>query len=206
MPGWAAAERRALADALTQVGPDAPTLCEGWTAADLVAHVYVREHRPDATPGVLPLGPLSSYTERVMQSALRVHGFAALVDAIRTPPPWLRVERIDDAVNTVEMFVHTEDVRRANAMPARAHGAAFEAAIWRRLSRQARVSFRRVEAAVTIEPTTAQPVTVGKGGAEVTVRGKPSELLLLAYNRKEHADVTITGDGAQALRDAHLGL
>src|SRR3954454_13331148 len=181
MPGWAAAERNALADALTEVGPDAPTLCGGWTAADLVAHVYVREHRPDATPGVLPLGPWSSYTERVMQSALRVQGFAALVDAIRTPPPWLRVERIDDAVNMVEMFVHTEDVRRANAMPAREHGAEFEDAVWRRLSRQARVSFRRVEAAVTLEPTTAQPVTVGKGGAAVTVRGTPSELLLIAY-------------------------
>ncbi|MDQ1699352.1 MAG: hypothetical protein QOG34_1215, partial [Frankiaceae bacterium] len=84
MTGRAAAERAALADALTTVGPDAPTLCEGWTAADLAAHVYVREHRPDATAGVLPLGPLSSYTERVMRCALRVHGFAALVEAIRT--------------------------------------------------------------------------------------------------------------------------
>ncbi|MDQ1746210.1 MAG: hypothetical protein QOD07_473 [Frankiaceae bacterium] len=207
MTGRAAAERRALADALTTVGPDAPTLCEGWQAKDLVAHVYVREHRPDATPGVLPLGPLSSYTERVMQSALRVHGFAALVEAIRTAPPWLRVERIDDAVNTVEMFVHTEDVRRANGMSDRTHDASFEAALWRRLSRQARLSFRRVPAAVTLAPvgTDAPGVRVGKGGPDVTVSGPPSELLLLAYNRKEHARVTIAGEGADALRAAKLG-
>lgn len=206
MPGRAATERVALADALTTVGPDAPTLCGDWTAADLAAHVYVREHRPDATPGVLPLGPWSSYTERVMRSALRVHGFAALVEAIRTAPPWLRIERIDDAVNTVEMFVHTEDVRRANGMSTRTQPVTFEAAIWRRLSRQARLSFRRVPAAVTLTPTTAgAPLTVGKGGPSVTVRGLPSELLLLAYNRKEHANVTITGEGADALRETKIG-
>jgi len=206
MSGRAAAERVALADALTTVGPDAPTLCEGWTAADLAAHVYVREHRPDATPGVLPLGPWSSYTEKVMRSALRVHGFAALVEAIRTAPPWLRIERIDDALNTVEMFVHTEDVRRANGMSDRTHDGAFEAAVWRRLSRQARLSFRRVPAAVTLAPTTwGVPIFVGKGGPDVTVTGLPSELLLLAYNRKENAHVTIDGEGADALRETKLG-
>lgn len=207
MPGRAATERVALADALTTVGPDAPTLCGGWTAADLAAHVYVREHRPDATPGVLPLGPWSAYTERVMASALRVHGFAALVKAIRTAPPWLRIDRVDDALNTVEMFVHTEDVRRPNGLADRKHDAAFEAALWRRLSRQARLSFRRVPAAVTLAPTTdaATPVTVGKGGPDVTVTGLPSELLLLAYNRKDHAHVTMTGPGADALRATKLG-
>lgn len=208
MTGRAATERIALADALTTVGPDAPTLCEGWQAQDLAAHVYVREHRPDATPGVLPLGPWSAYTEKVMRSALRVHGFTALVEAIRTAPPWLRIERVDDALNTVEMFVHTEDVRRANGMSDRTHDDALEAALWRRLSRQARLSFRRVPAAVTLVPTGAggaSGVVVGKGGPAVTVSGLPSELLLLAYNRKEHAHVTITGEGADALRAAKLG-
>jgi uncharacterized protein (TIGR03085 family) len=206
MPGRAGTERIAFADALTTVGADAPTLCEGWTAADLVAHVYVREHRPDATPGVLPLGPWSSYTERVMRSTLRVHGFAALVEAVRTPPPWLRIERVDDALNTVEMFVHTEDVRRANDMSVRRHSDEFEAALWRRLSRQARLSFRRVPAAVSLQPTTGgDAVDVGKGGPAVTVSGPPSELMLLAYNRKEHAHVTMTGDGAAVLRATKLG-
>jgi uncharacterized protein (TIGR03085 family) len=206
MPGWAAAERRALADALTQVGPEAPTLIGDWNAADLAAHVYVREHRPDAAPGVLPLGPLSAYTDRVMRSALRVHGFEPLVAAIRTAPPWLRVPRVDDALNTVEMFVHTEDVRRANGLPRRDHSAGFEAAVWRRLARQARLSFRRVPAAVTLAPTVGNPVHVGKGGPAVTVAGKPSELLLLAYNRKKHADVDIDGEGAEALQRTKLGL
>jgi uncharacterized protein (TIGR03085 family) len=206
MAGWAVAERAALADALTTVGADAPTLCEGWTAADLAAHVYVREHRPDATLGVLPLGPLSAYTERVMNSALRVHGFEHLVTAIRTPPPLLRAEKVDDTVNTVEMFVHTEDVRRANGLARREHSPEFEAAVWRRLSRQGRLSFRRVAAAVTLAPEGQKPLEVGKGGPPVTVSGRPTELLLLAYNRKDHADVQITGEGADALRGTRLGL
>ena len=39
-------ERLLLADLLETAGPDAPTLCEGWTTRDLAAHVVVRERRP----------------------------------------------------------------------------------------------------------------------------------------------------------------
>jgi uncharacterized protein (TIGR03085 family) len=141
-----------------------------------------------------------------MRSALRVHGFPALVDAIRTPPAWLGLERLDDAVNTVEMFVHTEDVRRANGMPVRACAADLEAALWRRLSRQARLMFRRARASVTLTADGFDPVTVGKGGPAVALAGRPGELLLFAFNRKEQADVTLTGPGADALRSARLGL
>ena len=57
-------ERAALVETLRAVGPDAPTLCEGWTTRDLTAHLVVRERRPDALPGLL-FGPLTSYTARV---------------------------------------------------------------------------------------------------------------------------------------------
>ena len=50
-------ERAALVEILRAVGPDAPTLCEGWTTRDLVAHLVVRERRPDALPGLV-FGPL----------------------------------------------------------------------------------------------------------------------------------------------------
>ena len=42
------AEREALANLLQQSSPDAPTLCAGWTARDLVVHLVIREYRPDA--------------------------------------------------------------------------------------------------------------------------------------------------------------
>jgi hypothetical protein len=68
------------------------------------------------------------------------------------------------------------------------------------------LSFRRVAAAVTLAPEGQKPLEVGKGGPPVTVSGRPTELLLLAYNRKDHADVQITGEGADALRGTRLGL
>ncbi|MDQ1696273.1 MAG: hypothetical protein QOJ03_1626, partial [Frankiaceae bacterium] len=79
MTSWAAHERTALADVLAELGPNAPTLCEGWATKELAAHVYVRVRRPDAALGVLPLGPLSAYTDRVMSSVLRVHGHDEIV-------------------------------------------------------------------------------------------------------------------------------
>ena len=45
-------ERRRFADALLEVGPDAPTLCDGWSTRDLAAHVVLRDRRPDAAGGL----------------------------------------------------------------------------------------------------------------------------------------------------------
>jgi hypothetical protein len=44
------------------------------------------------------------------------------------------------------------------------------------------------------------------GCPAVALAGRPGELLLFAFNRKEQADVTLTGPGADALRSARLGL
>ena len=207
MTTWAEQERAALADALEQLGPDAPTLCDGWTTKEMAAHVYVREHRPDASLGVLPLGPLSSYTERVMRSVLRTLGYDELVRRLRTPSPWVRLGNIDALINTTEFFIHTEDVRRPNGLALRDHPEEFERAIWRRASKQARLSFRRVDARVRLIPTVGDPVESGSGEV-VEVRGLPSELLLLEFNRKDAARVDMTGatTAVDKLRSARLGL
>jgi uncharacterized protein (TIGR03085 family) len=206
---WAEHERTALVDVLAELGPDAPTLCDGWATKELAAHVYVRERRPDASLGVLPLGPLSAYTDRVMRSVLRVHGYDEIVSRLRTVPPLWRVTGLDAAVNTVEFFVHTEDVRRPNTLPVRDMPEEFEEAIWRRLSKQARLSFRRAGVRVRLVPTVGAPVEVGPADAErVEVRGRPSEILLLAYNRKADArlDIDGTASAVDALQHARLGL
>nr|BFE88977.1 hypothetical protein GCM10020093_115780 [Planobispora longispora] len=49
---YARAERAALSDLFARLGPDAPTLCEGWTTFDLAAHLVLRERRLDAAPGI----------------------------------------------------------------------------------------------------------------------------------------------------------
>ena len=207
MTSWAAHERAALVDALAEVGPDAPTLCEGWAAKDMAAHVYVRERRPDAALGVLPLGPLSAYTERTMASVLRVHGYDEILRPLRDVAPILRVLHLDEAINTAEFFIHTEDVRRPNKLPEREMPEEFERKIAGRLRQQGRLSFRRVKARVRLVPTVGQPAEFGKGPL-VEVHGRPSELLLLAFNRKADAKVEYSGDAAaiDALQQAQLGL
>src|SRR5439155_4759599 len=154
----------------------------------MAANVYVRERRPDAALGVLPLGPLSAYTNRVMASTLRSLGYDEILRRIRQVPAHLRVGPLDAAINTVEYFVHTEDVRRPNGMPARDMPDDFERTIWNRLKRQGRLSFRRVDAQVTLVPTLGEPVTFGKG-EPLEVRGRPTELTMLAFNRKDTAKV-----------------
>jgi len=203
---WAAHERTALVDALTELGPDAPTLCEGWLTKDMAAHVYVRERRPDAALGVLPLGPLSAYTERVMKSVLDAQGYDGILRKLRDVAPILRLTHLDEAINTVEFFIHTEDVRRPNKLPDREMSDEFERKVGRRLAQQGRLSFRRVNARVRLVPTLGEPVEFSSGPL-VEVHGKPSELLLLAFNRKADARVDYTGDaeGIRALEGARLG-
>ena len=56
--------RTNLAAVLEAAGPDRPTLCEGWRTSDLLAHLLLRETRPDVAAGIV-LPPLASRTERL---------------------------------------------------------------------------------------------------------------------------------------------
>src|SRR5690348_2739092 len=79
-------ERLALCDLLAELGPDEPTMCGGWTTADLAAHLVVREYRPDAAPGIM-IAALAGHTERLRLKARRDDGFERLVGRIRQGPP-----------------------------------------------------------------------------------------------------------------------
>ncbi len=81
-------ERRALCALLDETGPEAPTMCEGWTTLDLAAHLVLREHRPDAAAGMLG-GPLARYTDRVRNKIAARTPYARLVQIIRDGPPRL---------------------------------------------------------------------------------------------------------------------
>ncbi|MGQ7787923.1 TIGR03085 family metal-binding protein [Nesterenkonia sp. K-15-9-6] len=111
----AAAERQALVRALREKGPTADTLCEGWTTHDLAVHVAARDARPHLVFGqelpVVGAKALEQYHQFEQMS------FEQLLDRIADGvPSWhpARTRAVDDAVNTVEFFVHTEDVLRAD--------------------------------------------------------------------------------------------
>lgn len=106
-------ERAALVESLREHGPDAPTLCEGWTARDLAAHLVVRERRLDAAPGIL-VPQLAGYTDRVQAHVTATTDWEKLVDMIAAGPPlYSPFKLLDPFVNVAEMFIHNEDVRRA---------------------------------------------------------------------------------------------
>ncbi|HEY5852951.1 MAG TPA: TIGR03085 family metal-binding protein [Aldersonia sp.] len=175
-------ERLALVDAMTATGPDAPTLCEGWTTRDLAAHLVVRERRPDTAPGVL-LKPLAGHTERVRRDAAK-RPWPELLEQVRTGPPVL-LRPFDAAINATEMFVHHEDVRRGTpGWSPRELGMADERELWSALRRMAKLSYRRSTVTVVLETPDGDHVEVKRpGDRRVVLLGRPSELLLHATGR-----------------------
>jgi uncharacterized protein (TIGR03085 family) len=204
-------ERHRFADELLAVGPDVATLCAGWTARDLAAHVVLRDRRPDAAAGVL-VSALSGYTEKV-QAKIGRQEWERLVDQVRGGPPiWspTRLDAIDRLVNTTEFFVHLEDVRRAQPEWSVRHldddlVDDLDAA----LRRSAKMFARKAPAGITLEPDGGRAHVVANDGEPmVTVRGPVGELVLWIFGRQAHADVAYDGpdDAVEALRTANFGL
>ncbi|MFF1446863.1 TIGR03085 family metal-binding protein [Streptomyces sp. NPDC058274] len=189
-------ERLLLADLLEAEGPDAPTLCGDWNTRDLAAHVVVRERRADAAGGIL-IKQLAPRLERV-QAEFAEKPYEELIQLIRTGPPRFSpfsLKQIDEASNTVEFYVHTEDVRRARPdWTPRPLDAVFQDALWSRLDRTARLVGRGVPTGLVLRRPDGQTAVAHKGTPVVTVTGEPSELLLFAYGRQSVADVALDGE------------
>ncbi|MER6331573.1 TIGR03085 family metal-binding protein [Streptomyces sp. NPDC001034] len=204
MSTFAKRERLLFADLLETVGPDAPTLCEGWRTRDLAAHVIVRERRPDAAGGAL-IKQLAGRLEKVM-AEYTAKPYEELIQLIRTGPPRFspfQVKQVDEAANTVEFYVHTEDVRRAQPdWSARELDPVFQDALWSRLERTARLLGRGVPTGLVLRRPDGQTVVAHKGAPVVTATGEPSELLLFAFGRDRAARVELEGD-ADAIDKLH---
>jgi len=200
-------ERQALCALFEDKGPLAPTLCEGWTTADLAAHLYVRERKPLASPGIL-LPPLAPITERAMEHAKAQLGYQALVQAIRTGPPfpW---SLADSSVNTFEYFVHHEDVRRADEDAAPRDDARLDAAMWRLLGRMSVLVGLRVRGAgLELAAPGFGTKSVKAGSPKAVLRGGPQELVLYLAGRKGAARVELEGsdEAKDRVARARLGL
>jgi uncharacterized protein (TIGR03085 family) len=187
-------ERIELCDLLAEVGPDAPTLCEGWQTKDLAAHLYVRERRPIAAPGLVLGGPFSSLTAREMETALRRLGYEGLISRVRTGPP-LVVSLVDATINLVEMFVHHEDVRRAVPGFEPRQRPDLDDALWSRIGRLTLGAARRLQGTgLELERSDDGRRTVARsGGPVVVLSGTPQELSLYLTGRRSVAKVTLSG-------------
>jgi uncharacterized protein (TIGR03085 family) len=204
----ARSERSGLCDALIQTGPGAPTLCEGWLARDLAAHLFVRERRPLAMPGILLGGPLAKLTERSMAVAVRTLGFVGVVAKVRSGPPALW-RPVDDLANLVEFFVHTEDVRRAVPDWEPRQDPQLDEALWSRLSAMAKLMAHSLKGTwLELESSDGRRIVARKGEPRATLRGGAQELVLYLSGRGGVADVTLRGDeqAQEAVRAARFGI
>ncbi|MFV2117150.1 TIGR03085 family metal-binding protein [Streptomyces sp. Act-28] len=203
-------ERLLLADLLEAAGPDAPTLCDGWTTRDLAAHVVMRERRPDAAVGVL-LGPLRDRMERV-RAEFAAKPYEELVRLVRTGPPRMSpfsLKQVDEGANTVEFYIHAEDVRRARAdWTPREVDPVFANALWARLEKAARLVGRRCPVGLVARRPNGQTTVAHRGAPVVTVTGEPGELTLFLYGRQGAARVELDGDKEAVARvlEARLGV
>src|SRR4249920_1963812 len=101
-------ERAELAHLLDALGPDAPTLCEGWATRDLAAHLVLREGRPDASAGIA-IKPLAGWTTHVQHRLAATDDWAHLVERFRSGPPLVslfRLPGVDESWNGFEFLVH----------------------------------------------------------------------------------------------------
>jgi len=207
----AAAERIALCDLLETLGPDASTLCQGWDAHDLAAHLAVRDRNYLAAPGYL-LSSLADHTARIEREYRAAHSFSECVQVVRSgPPAWgpVGMPVVRESVNLLEYVIHHEDVRRAQpGWQPRAVPPELADAVWSRLRIVGRMLFRKAPVGVRMQRNGGEPTRVRSGTPEVTVVGEPIELALLAYNRRDVARVEFEGDAdaVNRLRVGPLGL
>jgi uncharacterized protein (TIGR03085 family) len=201
-------ERVALCDLLLEVGPDAPTLCEGWTTRDLAAHLAVRERRPDAVVGILG-GPFAGRMASVTAEYAEKE-WVELVALLRDgPPPGpFALPGIRGFGSLHEWFVHHEDVRRANDCGPRRDGR-LDDALWRILSTWGPMLMARVRGVgVELVRTTGATKRIRQGSPTVRLVGAPGELLLYLFGRREVAEVELAGDAGavERVQTAQLGV
>jgi uncharacterized protein (TIGR03085 family) len=207
VPPLSRRERAALCDLLDDLGPDAATLCEGWNTYDLAAHLVLREGSPLAMPGLL-LPQLEQLTDRGMARLKARVSYPSLVERVRQGPPRLsplRPGKFERMANTIEYFVHHEDVRRAQPdWQARPFTDRDQDRLWSRLVLLAKGLARGSSVGVELVRTDAPAVRRIKAGEPtLVVRGLPTELTLFTYGRGAVADVDLEGDDAARSGFAH---
>jgi uncharacterized protein (TIGR03085 family) len=212
MTRHARSERLLLCDELDRLGPDRPTLCEGWQTRDLAAHLLVRENRPDLSVGrFVPF--LEGHLDRE-QSRIANGDYAAVVDRVRRgAPAWnpMSNAKVDEITNLIEYFVHHEDVRRAQpGWQPRELAPQLEGKLWSALRRSARLMFRKAPTGIVLiaEGRGRYAAKLPDAHGTVVLRGPVGELVLYAYGRKSVARIAFEGDADDiaALQGAELGI
>jgi uncharacterized protein (TIGR03085 family) len=189
-------ERAALADLFVTLGPDQPTLCEGWNTQDLLIHLLVRENNPAGAIG---------------QRVALLHGAAAKAEADYAKRPWSELiekyrsgppgwnptswGKLDDIANGGEMFIHHEDARRGQVgWEPRQLDATASAELTKMVgSGISKMALRHSPVGIVAVLPGAEPVTLKSGEPTVTLAGEPGEVVLWLSGR-DACKVEFDGD------------
>ena len=195
MTPLATSERAALCDTALAVGADRPTLSGEWTVKDLVVHLLLREGSPASASRE------SGATTMPTAASARMgrRPWPELVQRLRSGPPRLSpfaIPKIDELANSLEFFVHHEDIRRAQPdWSPRDLGAETERTLWSSIGMPGKALTRKAPVGVRIENTSTGESRVLKKAAEtVTVQGPPAEVVLFLFGRSTQAQVELLGD------------
>lgn len=208
-------ERAALADLFDELGPDQPTLCEGWDTGELLAHLLVRERRADAALGLV-VGPLKGWLARV-SAGYRQRPWSAQVELFRSGPPMWSPARwgpLDEKINGLEFFIHHEDARRGqpNWEPRALDGPTRDALIQMLASRFVSGRLKKIGVPVTArlndEPdqldrpiilAPAANLDIAAAPPGVVLHGGLAEIVLWLAGRSE-VRIEFAGDAADVAR------
>lgn len=191
---WNATERADIARILTEAGPGAPTLCAGWQTQHLAAHLVLR----DRTPWRMSPGSL----EALAASSSHPAGYAALVAQVAEGPGRLAPGYwFAEQMNLLELFVHTEDVRRANPGGDRPATVDPEQAraMWKQFSMFSRLLLRPAPVGVVLVVQDGPRVVARRprsGHGPVVVTGELADVILFAFGRGAATGVSFQGDAA----------
>jgi uncharacterized protein (TIGR03085 family) len=191
-PAVSRVERALLVELFRELGPATPTLCEGWTTHHLAAHLKIREGNPSDQVRNVIRG------DTAVESAAATTDYASLVARVASGPPLLspfRLPKLEPMLNSLEYFVHHEDVRRAQPgwkprdLPPWAQDQ-----LWRGALGFCKLSLRKVPMGVRLERTdTGETADVRPGNDPVVLRGLPAEIVLYLFGRRSVANVELTG-------------
>lgn len=202
---FSSAERARLADLLIELGPDAPTLCEGWDTHDMAVHLYLRENNPLAAAGMFVPALSGNLAKASVRAGER--DYTELVRDWAAGPGKLNPIRfIDHLMNAAEHFVHHEDVRRGDGVARpRDFSRAVEAQLHRILKTMAPRILRKSAVPVILQPSGFSRIVAADqrgvsldGESVLRIGGDVGELLLWVFGR-DAVDLEVVGN----LADAH---
>ena len=202
-------ERAALCNSALEAGAAAPTLCGSWTVKDLVIHLLVRERDPLGAPGIVvpQLGTLTRRAERRMAA----QDFTAMVERVRGgPPKWspLALPPLERAVNTLEYFVHHEDIRRATpGWSPRELTEREQKVLWKATAVAGKGLVRPAKVPVEMR-WGGRTAVLRKGADPAVVSGPPAEIAMFLFGRHETAGLEVEGppQAVSALRRGRGGI